>query len=272
MSDKTCKVLLGKTVLVTRPKDQADSLLLPLVTLGADVLLQPVIEIVSRTDESIATDLGKVGFSFDRIIFSSANGVRSFCGFMIGERNRSEQRSGYSEKSAFFENIRNGTIRLAAMGTGTAKALEEFGLTADLVPADFRAEGMLEALQNEGIGGRRFLSIRGSRGRSVLRDGICERGGESVELSVYESRDLTLPDPEIQRQLDAGSIDAVTVTSSAIAISLIRMFGESLRKTSLFSISSLTSGALREKGFEPAGQAAYAVMEDLAGCIADFFR
>lgn len=286
MTDKTSEVLLGRSVLVTRPKDQADSLVMPLTALGAEILFQPAIEIVSRSEESIIADLAKIGMErhFDRIIFSSANGVRSFCQLLKRERyqskeltdskefNSSKELTGFPELRALSDGINCGSIRLAAMGSGTAKTLEEFGLTADLVPSDFHAEGMLEALKNEGIVGRRFLSVRGSRGRSVLREGIRQFGGDLVELSVYESRDLTIPDPEVHNRLRAGSIDAVTVTSSAIAVALVRMFGESLRKSSLFTISPLTSNALRENGFEPAAEAKCATMEELVERIADFFR
>jgi uroporphyrinogen III methyltransferase/synthase len=53
----------------------------------------------------------------------------------------------------------------------------------------------------------------------------------------------------------AGQIDWTTVTSSAIARSLAKLFGDTLKKTKIVSISPITSATLRELGFEPAAEA-----------------
>lgn len=252
-----------KTVLITRPADQADSLRIPLLKRGAKVLFQPVIEIIPVAKEKVSANLTRS--DFDRLIFSSANGVRYFFEFLTACR------SINIFANDLFQRIENKQIGLAAMGSGTARELEKFGVQADLVPVDFRAEGMIDSLKTEGPAGRKYLSIRGSRGRSVLRDQMMELGALVSELSVYESRDLTEPDPEIQTLLATGKIDAVTVTSSAIAESLVQMFGALLNKTKLFSISPLTSSALRKNGFEPSGEAVRATMEDLIDRIISNF-
>jgi uroporphyrinogen III methyltransferase/synthase len=63
------------------------------------------------------------------------------------------------------------------------------------------------------------------------------------------------PQPEIAEQMAAGKIGWTTVTSSAIAVARA-VFGDSLRKTKLVSISPITSATLRESGYEPAAEAA----------------
>ena len=88
------------------------------------------------------------------------------------------------------------------------------------------------------------------------------------QIVVYTSTDVEHPDAEIAAMLRAGQIDWITVTSSAIARSLARLFGDDLRRAKLASISPITSGVLRELGFEPAAEAAQYTLPGLAAAIA----
>jgi len=84
---------------------------------------------------------------------------------------------------------------------------------------------------------------------------------------VYESTDVQGADEQITAKMAAGEITWTTVTSSAIARSLVRLFGESLRKTKLVSISPVTSATLRELGFEPATEATHYTMAGVVAAI-----
>ena len=84
---------------------------------------------------------------------------------------------------------------------------------------------------------------------------------------VYESLDVEQPDPQIAAKMAAGQIDWTTVTSSAIARSLTRLFGDSLRNTKLVSISPITSATLRELGFEPTAEATEYTMAGVVAAI-----
>ena len=74
-------------------------------------------------------------------------------------------------------------------------------------------------------------------------------------------------DPEIAAALAAGKIDWITVTSSAIARSLVALFGEQLRQARLASISPVTTATLVELGFPPAAEAAEYTMAGVAEAI-----
>ena len=63
------------------------------------------------------------------------------------------------------------------------------------------------------------------------------------------------------------AIDWVTVTSSAIARSLAALFGDALRQSKLASISPITSGVLRELGYQPAAEATEYTMSGLVEAI-----
>jgi uroporphyrinogen III methyltransferase/synthase len=132
--------------------------------------------------------------------------------------------------------------------------LLRYHLKADAVPDEFRAESLAVTLA-ENARGKRFLLARASRGRELLAEELTAAGGIVEQVVVYQSTDVTVPDPTISELLRAGKIDWVTVTSSAIAKSLVGMFGEDLKRTKLVSISPITSGILRELGFEPAAEA-----------------
>jgi uroporphyrinogen III methyltransferase/synthase len=159
-----------------------------------------------------------------------------------------------------------GPNKLAAIGPGTADELARYHLRADLVPDEFRAESLALALKG-GAAGKRFLLVRASRGREVLAEELTKAGGIVEQVIVYESVDVETPSPEIAEQMAAGRIDWTTVTSSAIARSLVRMFGDSLRKTRLASISPITSATLRELGYEPAAEAKEYTMAGMVEAI-----
>jgi uroporphyrinogen III methyltransferase/synthase len=157
-------------------------------------------------------------------------------------------------------------VRLAAIGPGTAAELERRGLRTDLLPDEFRAEALAKALA-ESAAGKRFLLARASRGREVLAEQLRAAGGEVEQVVVYESRDVAEPDPEVVAALSAGQIDWTLVTSSSIARSLVRMFGDELGGAKLASISPVTSQTLRELGWPPEAEACVYTLEGLIDAI-----
>ncbi len=161
---------------------------------------------------------------------------------------------------------RLGEIQLAAIGPGTAEELARYHLKADRVPDEYRAESLAAALIADARG-QRFLLARASRGREVLAEELTAAGGIVEQVVVYTSRDVEHADPEIDAALAAGRIDWITVTSSAIARSLAKLFGDDLRKSKLASISPVTSATLRELGQKAAAEAREYTMEGIVEAI-----
>jgi uroporphyrinogen III methyltransferase/synthase len=251
----TARPLFGVRVLVTRPVEQADALARPLEELGAEVLVQPAITITEPEDWGPVDGALAQLAQYDWVAFSSANGVRYFLERLCGEA----------------RDIRSlGGTRLAAMGPGTAAELVRWRLKADLAPPDeFRAESLADALAPEAAG-KRFLLARASRGREVLADRLRAAGAGVDQVVVYRSIDVDRPDPQIASWLAAGEIDWVTVTSSAIARSLVKLLGDALRHARLASISPVTSATLRELGYEPSSEAGEYTMEGVVASIVRF--
>jgi len=246
------RLLFGQTVLVTRPGEQGVELADRLHELGATALLQPAIRIDEPPDWGpVDAAMARLG-EFDWLVFSSANGVRYFMDRLLS-------RHGDVRKL--------GPVRLAAIGPRTAESLAAYSLKADATPPDdFRAEGLAAELVVQAAG-RRFLLVRASRGRELLAEALTAAGAEVTQVVTYTSRDAESADPEIVAALEEGRIDWITVTSSAIARSLVNLFGEELRKAKLASISPVTSGTLRELGYTPAAEAKRYTTEGLIGAI-----
>jgi len=241
-------------VMVTRPYDPRDPLSEQLRQLGAEVMVQPAIRIGPPPDwRPVDAALARLD-QFDWLVFSSANGVRAFF-----DRARQIQSPPLLQQIA-------SRPKLAAIGPGTADELGRFQLCADLVPEQFRAERLAEALRLQAAG-RRFLLIRASRGREVLAEQLLAAGGTVEQVVVYSSTDVERPDPEVAAILRAGGIDWITVTSSSIARSLKRLFGDDLHRAKLASISPLTSQTLRELGHAPAAEAAEYTLPGLVAAI-----
>jgi uroporphyrinogen III methyltransferase/synthase len=252
----TSRPLFGRTVLVTRPEHQAESMVEELSALGSNVLIQPAIEIGPPTDWNAAdAAIGKLE-QFDWLVFSSANGVQFFLDRLTHH--------GRDLRAL-------GAARLAAIGPGTAEALARYHLRSDLQPSEYRAEALAEALLPEAAG-KRVLLLRANRGREVLAERLAAAGIEVEQAVVYESRDVKQADAEVASALGNGNIDWVTVTSSAIARSLAAMFGEDLHRTKLAAISPLTADALREVGYTPAAVASQYTTAGLVQAIVDAER
>jgi uroporphyrinogen III methyltransferase/synthase len=75
---------------------------------------------------------------------------------------------------------------------------------------------------------------------------------------------------EVAKNLAEGRIDWVTVTSSAIARSLARMFGKDLKRAKLASISPVTSAVLDQLGCEPSVEASVYTMDGLVQAVLDW--
>lgn len=229
----TSRPMFGQTVMVTRPVRQAASLQTKLTALGATTLVQPAIEIEAVDDYSAVDAAIENLDSYDWLVFSSANGVQYFLDRIMATGRDLRQLA---------------SCRLATIGPATAAALAEYHLQADLQPAEYRAEALAEQLSPQAAG-KRMLLIRASRGREVLAETLSAAGAEIDQVVVYESRDTEKPQADVAEALAAGQIDWVTVTSSAIARSLVNLFGDALQQTKLAAISPLTAGVLEEAGY-----------------------
>ena len=257
LTAKMMKRLKKPSILLTRAAHQAEPVKSELEALGYRVLVQPVIDILppeswTETDDAIQK---LCNGHFDWLIFSSSNGIWSFLDRVEHNPHPNPLLEGEG-------------IKIAVVGNGTDAALyQRIGRHADAVPKFFTAEGVADALSVEAKQGKRFLHLRASRGRDVLQRLLTEWGSVVTEIAVYRSVDRTHADPQIVELMRSGKIDFVTVTSSAIAGSLVKMFGELLWRTTLVSISPITSKTLCDLGFPPQREANEASPAGIVGVL-----
>ena len=241
--------LYGKTVAVTRAREQASGLAARLRALGAEVVETPVIKIVP-----LAVQLDPFDFALpddtlcahDLICFTSPNGVRL-----------------YFERLADIHRDARGLLgaRIAAIGPATERALRAHGVLADVLPDRAVAESLVEALGDWPV--ERALIARARVARDVLPDALREIGAEVDVLELYE----TVAEPLSDDQLEAvRTADYVTFTSASTVTNLLSAVGGTLdTRARLVSIGPVTSDALRAHGLEPALEAE---QHDIDGLLA----
>jgi uroporphyrinogen III methyltransferase/synthase len=236
--------LRGKRVIVTRPRQQAGALAARLEELGALTEIIPLLDIREPDDwRPVDRALSRLE-SFHYLVFTSANGVQAFMRRLLI--------AGRDLRAL-------GSLQLAAIGPGTAAALASFCLHADIVPSEYRSEGLVDILRDRAIG-KRILLARADRGRDVLARELSAVA-EVVQVTVYSQVDLPAGAGRINDLVRQGGTDYMTVTSSNIARALARGLDESARvrmhrgDTSLISISPVTSETLRDVGLPVAAEA-----------------
>ncbi len=274
--------LAGRTVVVTRPRAQAASLVGPLEELGATVLEVPTIRIVPRPfDDEVAAVIGSLK-DYRLIVFTSANAVRVFAGYL--ERAAAGKAVAQRPEGPSGSPLAGAAV--AAIGPATAAALEAHGVSCALVPDDFIAEGLLDAVERRGVApaGARVLIPRAREARSVLPDTLRARGALVDVLPIYDTvavERLAVPAERIE------AADYITFTSSSTArrfaalmeeagggsaagtgISAARPLSERLSGVRLCSIGPVTSGTLRELGLVVAVEAREYTAAGLAAAIA----
>lgn len=220
--------LAGRSVAVTRARAQSSELARRLAELGASVIQAPTIRV--RTLDGPPLDPAP----YDLVCLTSPNGVDA-----LFERLAAGGRDARALAGA----------RVAAIGPGTARALAEHGIAADVIPERFVAESLVEALAELPV--QRALVARAAQARDVLPDALRARAAEVEVLDLYE----TVAEPLSERALSAArAADYITFTSS----STVRFFLEAAGgdaalspDTRLVSIGPVTSETMREHALEP---------------------
>jgi uroporphyrinogen III methyltransferase/synthase len=220
--------LFGRSVVVTRAREQASELRSRLEALGAEVLELPAIAI-----EPIEFDVPELD-RYSWVVFTSANGVTAFFEHGLA--------SGGLDARAL------AGLGIAAIGPGTAAALDRRGLQADLMPERFVAESLLDAFPPPSTRGVRVLVARAQNARDVFPAGLSERGYEVEVLSVYRTVTAT-PDPAVVDRVRAGDVDALTFTSSSTVTNLCDLLGAVPAPQPLVaSIGPVTSKTAAKRG------------------------
>jgi uroporphyrinogen III methyltransferase/synthase len=232
--------LFGRTIVVTRTRQQASELSNKLEELGAQVIEAPTIELVplhswGEVDHALREE-------FDWVLFTSANAVT--------HAKRRLLEIGLDAR-AF------GRAKIAAIGDATARAIrDELCLKVDLCPTSFFAEALYDALTaaNE-VAGKRHLLLHADIARTVLREKLQQGGSALVrDIAIYETKRADLLPAELVEAMSEKRVHWITFASSSTARNFTELLGKNypamLHGVKLASIGPITTSTLRELGLE----------------------
>jgi uroporphyrinogen-III synthase len=212
------------TVVVTRPQHQADSLCQQLEALGARVIRFPVIGIEQPENPAKLIDLLKRISSFDIAVFISANAVDQAMKWLH------EQGQSLA------------TLKIAAVGRATAKALKRHGEQVDIVPqGKFNSEALLQHPGLQNMSNSRIVIFRGDGGREYLAEILIQRGASVEYAECYRRVKPNIDTGPLLKTWARNEIDVVTVTSNQALDNLYELVGKAgqhwLQKTPIIGVS-----------------------------------
>ena len=253
------KPLFGKTFVVTRARAQASALTEKLETEGAKVLEVPAIKIVDPEDFTPLDKAQNNLPSYDWVIFTSANGVDLFFDRLL--KNGKDAR-------AFANN------KFAAIGSATADMLTAYGLTADLVPASYKAEDLVDTLLPQLHKGSKVLLARAKEARNVLPDALQAAGADVEVVAGYETVADCENKDELITALQNKAIDCITFTSSSTVKNLLQALWDAkelLTGVTLAAIGPITAKAMEKNGLKPTVCAETYTIDGLVDALNKFY-
>ncbi len=143
-----------------------------------------------------------------------------------------------------------GHIKIAVIGEGTAQALAQYGLQADIIPDEYVAESLADAMEELVLPADRILMPRALEARLVLKERLSDRC-EVHEIPIYRTEPETLTD-SVKRALIETPPSFITFASSSTVRHFLRMAGPevlaAMKQTKMISIGPVTTDTMRELG------------------------
>jgi len=231
--------LFGKRIVLTRAREQAREFSQLLAAYGAEPIEAPTIQIVPPVSwQAIDQAIDRVG-EYDWLIFTSVNGVTPFM-------DRLHRASKDSRALAH--------LRICAIGPRTAEEVARYGLTPDLVPSEFQAEGVLTVLAGRDLRGKKILIPRAEVAREILPEQLRRMDAKVEVIAVYRTIAPAADLSRLMELIEAGKIDVVTFTSSSTVRNFVGMVGGTDQarrlgsKTTIGCIGPITAKTAEQSG------------------------
>jgi uroporphyrinogen III methyltransferase/synthase len=221
--------LAGRRVVVTRAAAQAWTFRHLLEDAGAEVIEAPTIAIdPPESWDRLDAAIRRLD-DFQWIVFTSVNGVAMFDGRLA--------HLGVPWAVA-------GRRRVAAIGPATAAALASHGVPAEVVPEEYRAEGLVQRLRGSIRPGDAVLLPRAAQTRDVLVRELEGLGARVLEVAAYRTRPVTAGADRLRSALERGEVDVVTFTSSSTARNFACLFTDDERARLLAPVTIASIGPI----------------------------
>jgi uroporphyrinogen III methyltransferase/synthase len=247
--DQRGRPLAGQTVVVARAAEQAGGLVDRLHALGAGVVEVPVIAITDPADGGAGLVAAAARLAeTDWVVVTSPNGARRLAGALPA--------GGWPRSGP----------KLAVVGPGTAEACKPLGLTVDLVPERFVAEGLLEALPD---GPGRVLVAQAEAARPVLVEGLRHKGWTVDVVAAYRTVPAAVGPAVLDR---AAAADAIVFTSGSTVRSYVAAAGEPAVPATVVCIGPVTAAAAVDAGLTPAAVASDHSLDGLVTALVEVLK
>lgn len=248
--------LTGRTIVVTRAREQARDFGDRLGEAGANVLYCAAIQIADPEDLEPFRDAVRRIDAFEWIVLTSVNGVAR----LFDEVERSGVGPGKLARARF-----------AAVGPATAAAIEARGFRVDVIPAEYTGAALPAAMRAGLRPGSRILISRAAGGTPVLAAGLIAAGAEVVDVESYRSVP-DLGDLELVRSaLDSQGVDLLTFTSPRAVSYFIEAVQRPLNHVPIAAIGPITASRVRASGLPVAIEAAEHSVAGLVSAIVTWF-
>lgn len=256
--------LAGRRIVITRAREQASRFRRLLEAAGAEVIEMPAIRIAPPESwDPLDAAIARLE-TFDWVIFTSVNGVESV-----------RRRAALTGERAVVETLRR--RRVAAIGPATASALEEWGVSPEVVPDEYRAEGLVERLRGVIRADDRVLLPRAAQTRDVLVKELERVGASVTEVPAYRTLPVNEPGAVVRRVVGGRPVDVVTFTSSSTVRHFLGMLSDEDQaalfgdETVVACIGPITADTAREFGLETRIMPSEYTIPTLANAIIDHF-
>jgi uroporphyrinogen III methyltransferase/synthase len=258
--------LAGRTVVITRASDQAQEFVNELAQYGAEVILCPTIEIRELERYDRLDDAIEHLYGYDWLIFTSVNGVEHFFRRLQA---REHNASDLDE------------LKVCAIGEATAAKLRDLQVHVDVIPEEFKAEGVFAALERF-VGGREALARlnvlipRASVARDYLPRALEQAGARVDVVPAYRTSVPENLDRGRVAAMLSGSGDCIAFTSSSTVRNLAQLFdtqdlSQALAGVVVACIGDITATTATDYGLQVAIQPQQFTIPALARAIADYF-
>lgn len=244
--------LRGKRILITRPQPQAEQTARLIEARGAIPLYLPCLQVncLPLDHQQIKAQVKEA----TDILFTSANGVHC-----LAETLGAEMAAIFAGK------------RIAAVGEKTADALACHDITADLLPASYSQEGLIELYQSEGMP-KSLLFFRAKEGRELLNSALESAGCSVTMVPIYETICPQGEASEIITGIQDGSVDAVLLGSPKTALNYLQRIGDRsiANKPVIVAISRQVADTATAAGLEVQAVAKHASFEAMLDALASY--
>jgi uroporphyrinogen III methyltransferase / synthase len=257
------KPLFGRRIVLTRAQEQAREFSQLLAAYGAEPVEVPTIQIVPPASWQAIDNAVNHLSTYQWLIFTSVNGVKPFMDRL--------HLAGKDARAL-------GNLHLCAIGPRTAQELGIYGLTPDIIPTEFQAEGVIAALAHMGIHGNRILIPRAEVAREILPDQLRELGAIVEVIPVYRTIVPAVDVASLTQQLQDGRVAVVTFTSSSTVRNFVELFGGQdvvrplLAGTVVACIGPITARTAEEYGVTVTVMPAENTVPALADAIVRHFK